>query len=64
MVCETCLGPNPYVRMIKCRFGKLCKVSNVPMQVSVEGQAARAVQGDHWRREVAVEKNVARACRT
>ena len=42
------LGPNPYVRMIKCSFGeKLCKVSNVPMQsFRWKGRAARAVQGD------------------
>lgn len=33
MLCETCLGPNPYVRMIKTTFGnKLCKISNVPYQ--------------------------------
>lgn len=32
-LCETCLGSNPYVRMIKTPFGnKLCKISNVPYQ--------------------------------
>ena len=64
IVCETCLGPNPYVRMIKCRFGeKLCKVSNVPMQ------SFRWKAGPHGRfketivcREVAVEKNICQAC--
>jgi pre-mRNA-splicing factor RBM22/SLT11 len=33
MLCETCLGQNPYVRMIKMPFGqKLCTVSQVPYQ--------------------------------
>eukprot|EP01035_Chromulina_nebulosa_P034700 gene34700-46583_t len=33
MLCETCLGPNPYVRMTKLPFGhKLCKISNLPYQ--------------------------------
>lgn len=32
-LCETCLGPNPYVRMVKLKFGeKLCKISNLPYQ--------------------------------
>ena len=33
MLCETCLGGNPYVRMIKTPFGtKLCKISQQPYQ--------------------------------
>ena len=32
-VCETCLGPNPYVRMIKMRYGsKTCRISDAPYQ--------------------------------
>eukprot|EP01041_Mallomonas_annulata_P012831 gene12831-27056_t len=33
VLCETCLGPNPYVRMVKLPYGqKLCKISNAPYQ--------------------------------
>ena len=33
MLCETCLGPNPYVRMTKLPFGeKVCKISKAPYQ--------------------------------
>lgn len=33
MLCETCLGLNPYVRMVKLPFGqKLCKVAGTPYQ--------------------------------
>ena len=33
MLCETCLGSNPYVRMVKMPFGqKLCKISTAPYQ--------------------------------
>lgn len=33
MLCETCLGQNPFVRMVKQPFGqKLCKISTAPYQ--------------------------------
>ena len=32
-LCETCLGQNPYVRMVKLAYGdKICKISNLPYQ--------------------------------
>lgn len=30
ILCEACLGPNPYIRMTKDSQGKICKVSLVP----------------------------------
>ena len=33
MLCETCLGPNPYIRMVKLAPGaKLCKINGKPFQ--------------------------------
>lgn len=63
-LCETCLGLNPYVRMIKTAFGsKLCKVSSAPYQ------GFRWKAGPHGRFketticfDVARHKNICQSC--
>jgi pre-mRNA-splicing factor RBM22/SLT11 len=63
MLCETCLGQNPYVRMTKMPFGeKLCKISNVPYQ------AFRWKAGGGRHKEtiichaVAADRNICQTC--
>ena len=64
MLCSTCLGENPYVRMVKLPFGdKLCKISSAPYQ------AFRWKAGPHGRYKetiicyaVAAERNICQTC--
>ncbi|EOD31610.1 hypothetical protein EMIHUDRAFT_420120 [Emiliania huxleyi CCMP1516] len=62
IICESCLGPNPYVRMLKGVMGKECKISGRPF-------TSFRWQGQHkrWKEtcispEVAREKNVCQSC--
>lgn len=64
MLCETCLGPNPYVRMTKTPYGdKLCKISNMPYQ----GFRWKAGPGGRTKETiisiaVAKERNICQTC--
>jgi pre-mRNA-splicing factor RBM22/SLT11 len=64
ILCETCLGQNPYVRMVKLPYGhKLCKISNVPYQ----GFRWKAGQQGRYKEtiishEVAAHRNICQAC--
>jgi pre-mRNA-splicing factor RBM22/SLT11 len=63
-VCEVCLGPNPYVRMVKGKPGdKLCKISGRPFT----SFRWRAGPGGRWKEcmveaSVAKDKNICQAC--
>ena len=64
MLCETCLGQNPYVRMVKLPFGKkLCKIAGAPYQ------AFRWKAGPQGRYKetivsyvIAKDRNICQAC--
>ena len=64
MLCETCLGQNPYVRMVKLPYGqKMCKISNAPYQgfrwkAGPQGRSKETVVCF----AVAKDKNICQAC--
>jgi len=62
-ICETCLGPNPFVRMMKMPMSRECKVSSRPYT------AFRFKPGSNARyketvisKEVALAKNICQVC--
>ena len=62
IICESCLGPNPYVRMLKSERGSACKISGHPF-------TAFRWQGEHkrWKEtivspEAARDKNCCQSC--
>jgi len=62
IICESCLGPNPYVRMIKSDMAKECRISGSPF-TSFRWQGALR----RWKETivcaaVAREKNLCQAC--
>jgi len=63
IVCETCLGPNPYVRMQKIPYGGQCHISGRPYTVfrwrpGVEARYKKTIICQ----EVAKAKNVCQVC--
>mmetsp|Transcript_14838 Transcript_14838/g.21227 ORF Transcript_14838/g.21227 Transcript_14838/m.21227 type:complete len:449 (+) Transcript_14838:48-1394(+) len=63
LVCETCLGDNPYVRMTKQPHGKACKICEVPFtvfawQAGTKGRLKRV----EICRTCAQTKNVCQVC--
>ena len=63
LVCETCLGDNPYIRMTKEPHGKTCKICEIPFTVF----AWQAGTKGRWKRveicqTCAKTKNVCQVC--
>ena len=62
-VCEVCLGPNPYLRMIKMPMSRECKISGRPYtafrwQPGTEARYKETIIAA----EVAIAKNVCQVC--
>ena len=63
LVCEVCLGPNPYIRMIKMPMSRECKISGRPYtafrwQPGAEARYKETIIAP----EVAIAKNVCQVC--
>ena len=63
LVCETCLGDNPYVRMTKEPYGKKCKVCEIPFTVFAWQAGTRGrLKKVEICRTCARSKNVCQVC--
>lgn len=63
ILCEKCLGPNPYLRMTKIALGATCRISNAPFTVHKWKAPGVGRQRETIiAREVAVTKNVCQCC--
>lgn len=64
MICDTCLGQNPFVRMVKLPYGdKLCKITGTPYQAfrwkaGPAGRYKETIIGY----TVAAERNICQVC--
>ncbi|KAJ1621564.1 hypothetical protein T492DRAFT_1068937 [Pavlovales sp. CCMP2436] len=63
VLCEKCLGPNPYLRMTMIPLGASCRISNAPFTVHKWKAPGIARQRETIiSRDVAVTKNVCQCC--
>lgn len=62
IICETCLGPNPYCRMIKADMAKECRISGAPFTVFKWQGALRRWKETIVCSAVAREKNLCQSC--
>jgi pre-mRNA-splicing factor RBM22/SLT11 len=62
IVCEKCLGPNPYLRMTKVPLGASCRISGTPFTVHKWKVPGGRQRETIIAQEVAVTKNVCQCC--
>jgi len=69
MICESCLGPNPYLRMLKDPLGKACKICSRPFVVfkwKPSGASSKDTDSRYKKTEICMTcakvKNVCQTC--